>query len=128
MAMGNVQKLHLVETGHVDFSVIAELQKSVGVARYQEIADEVIFALTERISQFCKVTAVGDAKAIIQRGTEVKLIAAKIGMAGVIDVTQAAMDTSARKDTTALAALSARLVRIAEGSLFLVVQLDIQAP
>lgn len=126
--MGNVHYLHMVETGHVDFSVIAALQKTVGVNRYQEIADEVIFELTEKISRFSKVVIANNAKAIIRHGTEIKLIAAKIGLCGVVDVTQAALAASARADLTALSALNARLVRIAEGSLFLLVEIDIQAP
>ncbi len=128
MGMGNVHQLHMVETGHVDFAVITALQKSVGVNRYQEIADEVIFALTEEISGFSKVVALNDAKAIIRYGTTIKQIAAKIGMCGVVDVAQAALAASAQADLTALAALNARLVRIAEGSLFLLVEIDIQAP
>ncbi len=126
--MGNVHYLHMVETGHVDFAVIAALQKTVGVNRYQEIADEVIFALTEKISRFSKDVLGNDAKAIIRHGTEIKLIAAKIGMCGVVDVVQTALAASARADLTALSALNARLVRIAEGSLFLLVEIDVQAP
>lgn len=126
--MGTVHHLHMVKTGLVDFTVIAGLQKSVGMERYQEIADEVIFALTDKISQFSRVAGVNDAKAIVRFGTEIKLISAKIGMSAVIDVVQAAMAASARCDITALAALNARLVRIAEGSLFLLVQIDEQAP
>ena len=126
--MGIVHHLHMVETGHVDFAVIAALQKTVGVNRYQEIADEVIFSLTEEISRFSKVVVKNDAKAIIRIGSDIKLIASKIGMTGVVDVIQAALFASARADLTALAALNARLVRIAEGSLFLLVQVDIQAP
>ena len=126
--MGNVQELHMVETGHVDFSVIAELQKSVGIQKYHEIADDVIFELTAKISRFSKVAGINDADAIIKIGTEIKQTAAKIGMNGVIDVTHAAMAASARADTTAVAALAARLVRIAEGSMFLLVQIDVQAP
>ncbi len=126
--MGIVHHLHMVETGHVDFAVVAALQKTVGVNRYHEIADEVIFSLTEEISRFSKFVGLNDAKAIIRVGTDIKLIASKIGMVGVVDVVQAALAASARADVTALAALNARLVRIAEGSLFLLVQVDIQAP
>ena len=89
--MGIVHHLHMVETGHVDFAVIAALQKTVGVNRYQEIADEVIFSLTEEISKFSKVVVKNDAKAIIRIGSDIKLIASKIGMTGVVDVIQAAL-------------------------------------
>lgn len=126
--MGIVHHLHMIETGHVDFGVIAALQKSVGVHQYQEMADEVIFSLTEKISQFSKAVTSKETRVIIRHGTEIKLIANKVGMVGVVNVVQAALVASARSDLTALSALNARLIRIAEGSLFLLVQVDVQAP
>lgn len=126
--MGNVHHLHMVESGLVDFAVVAELQKSLGIDRYHELADEIIFELTYKISRFSKAAVLNDGQKVSQIASEIRAIAAKIGMSSVIDVTTAALEASSRGDTTALGALNARLVRIAEGSLFLLVQIDEQAP
>ena len=126
--MGNVHHLHMVESGLVDFAVVAGLQKSLGIDRYHELADAIIFELTYKISRLSKAAVLNDGPKVSQIASEIRAIAAKIGMSSVIDVTTAALEASSRGDTTALGALNARLVRIAEGSLFLLVQIDEQAP
>lgn len=126
--MDNVQRLHITETGYVDFAVIKALQKSVGSKRYQEIAENVMLSLSEKITKFDRFVASNDQKAIVRLGQEISAIAGQIGLNGVVDVAGAAINASARSDITALSALNARLMRITEGSLFLIVQIDEQAP
>ena len=126
--MDNVQGLHITETGYVDFSVVKALKKSVGTKRYHEIAENVMLSLSDKISKFSRFVVNNEPDAINRLGQEISAIAGQIGLKGVVDVTNAAVNASARADWTALSALSARLVRITEGSLFLIVQIDEQAP
>jgi len=126
--MEQVFQLTVAEDGYVDFEMVRALKISVGHRRYSEIVEEVVFSLTEKIT-----TLMGEARErnftrAERQAAKVGVIARQIGLKGVSGVAAAVQDCAVREDYTALSAVSVRLARMAERSLFLVIEFDVQAP
>lgn len=126
--MEQVFHLTVAEQGFVDFEVVGALKTSVGGQRYSEIVEDVVFSLTEKITALMKNAQTREFLRAEQEAGKVGVIARQIGLNGVCGVATAAQECAARRDYTALSAVSVRLARMAERSLFSVIEFDALAP
>ncbi len=126
--MEQVFHLTVAEQGYVDFEIVGALQASVSALRYQEIVEDVVFSLTERITTLMSNARGREFNHAQRQSAKIGVIARQIGLKGVAGVAAAAQDCAARSDYTALSAVSVRLARMAERSLFSVIEFDAQAP
>jgi len=126
--MEQVFHLTVVESGYVDFEVVGALKASAGAQRYSEIIEDVVFSLTEKVTALMSNARSRDFRKAERQSAKVGVIARQIGLKGVSSVAAAAQDCANRKDYTALSAVSVRLARMAEQSLFSLIEFDAQAP
>ena len=126
--MEQVFHLTLAETGFVDFEIVGALKASVGHARYQEIVEDVVFSLTEKITALMNNARAREFSVAERQAAKIGVVARQIGLNDVASIAAAAQDCASRSEYTALSAVSVRLARIAERSLFLVIESDAQAP
>lgn len=126
--MEQVFHLTVAESGYVDFEIVGALKASTGDQRYSEIVEDVVFSLTEKITALMGDARARDFAKAERQAAKIGVIARQIGLAGVAGVAAAAQDCASRSDYTALSAVSVRLARMAERSLFSIIEFDVQAP
>ncbi len=126
--MEHVFHLTVVECGYVDFEIVAALKASTGAQRYAEIVEDVVFSLTENITALMSNARAREFATAERQAAKIGVIARQIGLQGVAAVAAAAQDCASRGDYTALSAVSVRLARMAERSLFSIIEFDAQAP
>lgn len=109
------------EDAELDRSRIQLLRQSLGDQRCREVVSEVVFHLTDRLGLLQGALGQGDlaeAQALAQR------LASLSEQVGLSDFSRIARDLAgclAAGDATATAAVSARLARVGEDSLFSVI-------
>jgi len=126
--MEQVFHLTVAESGYVDFEMVGALRASTGAQRYSEIVEDVVFSLTEKITALMNDTRARDFAKAERQAAKIGVITRQIGLKGVAGVAAAAQDCASRSDYTALSAVSVRLARMAERSLFSIIEFDAQAP
>lgn len=126
--MEHVFHLTVAEQGFVDFEIVGALKASVGGQRYSEIVEDVVFSLTEKITALMSHARTREFSLAERQAAKIGVISRQIGLSGVSGVAAAAQDCAARRDYTALSAVSVRLARMAERSLFSVIEFDALAP
>jgi len=126
--MEQVFHLTVAESGYVDFEMVGALKASTGAQRYSEIVEDVVFSLTEKITALMNDARARDFTKAERQAAKIGVIARQIGLKGVTAVAAAAQDCAGRGDYTALSAVSVRLARMAERSLFSIIEFDAQAP
>ena len=126
--MEHVFHLTVVEQGDVDFEIVSGLKASVGNQRYGEIVEDVVFSLTEKITALMSNARAREFDLAERHAAKIGVIARQIGLGGVSGVAASAQDCAARQEYTALSAVSVRLARMAERSLFTIIEFDAQAP
>ncbi len=126
--MEQVFHLTVAEQGYVDFEIVGALRASAGPQRYQEIVEDVVFSLTEKITSLMNSARAREFEQAERQSAKIGVIARQIGLAGVSGVAAAAQDCARRGEYTSLSAVAVRLARMAERSLFSVIEFDAQAP
>ena len=126
--MEQVFHLTVVEHGYVDFEIVGALKASTGGQRYAEIIEDVVFSLTEKVTALMNRARNRDFSDAERQAAKIGVIARQIGLKGVASVAAAAQDCASRNDYTALSAVSVRVARVAEQSLFSIIDYDVRAP
>lgn len=126
--MEQVFHLTVAESGYVDFEIVGALKASTGAMRYSEIVEDVVFSLTEKITALMNNARGREFEDAERQSAKIGVIARQIGLNGVASVAAAAQDCASRHEYTALSAVSVRLARMAERSLFSIIEFDAQAP
>ncbi|MBL1437137.1 MAG: hypothetical protein COB08_013185 [Rhodobacteraceae bacterium] len=126
--MEQVFHLTVAESGYVDFEIVGALKASTGAQRYSEIVEDVVFSLTEKITALMSDAREREFTQAERQAAKIGVIARQIGLKGVAGVAAAAQDCAERSDYTALSAVSVRLARMTERSLFSIIEFDAQAP
>ena len=126
--MEQVFHLTVAETGYVDFEIVGALKASTGAQRYSEIVEDVVYSLTEKITALMGNARGREFELAERQAAKVGVIARQIGLSGVASVAATVQDCAARCDYTALSAVSVRLARMTECSLFSIIEFDAQAP
>lgn len=126
--MEQVFHLTVVESGYVDFEMVGAIKASTDAQRYSEIVEDVVFSLTRKITALMNESRARNFASAERQAAKIGVISRQIGLKGVAAVAAAAQDCAAREDYTALSAVSVRLARMAEHSLFSIIEFDAQAP
>ena len=111
----------LREVAELDTSRILVLRKSLGDQRCREVISEVVFHLTDRLALLQAALSDGDA-------AEAHVLASRLAglseQVGLLDFSRVSRDLGfclAEDDAVAIAAVSSRLARLGEESLFSVI-------
>lgn len=118
-----VVRITAQESALVDTTAVLGLQRSLGTLRCQEMVEDAIYQITERLARLERAVRNGD------RGTAQDAARALIGLTtriGLLRMSVVASDlceVMADGDDVAVNAITARLVRLGEDSLFTLVRL-----
>ena len=113
----NFTKKIYKEQSVIDGDCIAILLRSLGEQRAREVIEEVVFHLMDRIGRLDSAIAAGDA---VEACAIANRMAAMATQVGLVDLTRVARDLGlclGRGDHVGAAAVSARLCRLADGSI-----------
>lgn len=126
--MEHVFHLTVAEVGYVDYEIVGALKASTGSQRYSEIVEDVVYSLTEKITALMGHARGREFEKAERLAAKIGVIARQIGLQGVSSVAACVQDCARKGDYTALSAVSVRLARMAERSLFNIIEFDVQAP
>jgi hypothetical protein len=116
--MGQVHRLAAVESALVDSESIRVLRQSLGEAKYDEVLDESLIQITRCLSLIESALRREDLPAIYRHCLVIVGSAEQIGLVGVAWVARDLMNCLRIGNSTAIHAVTARLIRMAEDSLF----------
>lgn len=116
--MGQVYKLAAVEIAMVDAESIRVLRQSLGNDKCEEILEDSVFQIADRLSRLEKALKAEDLQEIYRFCLGLVGTAEQIGMVGVSYVARDLMNCVKIGNLTAIHAVAARLIRIGEDSLF----------
>jgi hypothetical protein len=115
------------EDAVLDTRRIAVLRQSLGPQRCREIVEEVVYHLAERLSRLEKAIARADRAEAMRLAARCASLSEQVGLADFARVARDLCLCLEAADTTATAAVAARLIRLGEDSLFSVVSLADQS-
>jgi hypothetical protein len=109
------------EGAALDTSRILVLRQSLGDQRCREVVSEVVFHLTDRLGQLQSALDAGDAAEAQVLASRLASLSEQVGLADFARVARDLGGCLGGGDSTAVAAVAARLMRLGEESLFTVV-------
>lgn len=114
----NVHQLRARECAVLDTDMIAVMQQTLGAEHCQQVVEEVAYQLTERLTRLESLAEDGDIEGVFDITHSIAGIAGQVGLQRMTVVAQDLMGCARSGDLIALRAVSARLIRIGEESLF----------
>jgi len=123
--MGHIYRLPTAKAvrAPVDQTVIRNLRDTVGVTRYNQIAEDATFALADRLGQLERAYRDGDMTMCYRHAVNICGISSQIGLVGVTNVAADVM-ACVRDKNPSLPAVMERLNLLAEASLFSVLDVS----
>jgi hypothetical protein len=120
--MSNLVAIDLREPSAIDTDAIQVLKKDVGERRCRSIIDSIIFEITDILCRVETSVKTDDVAALKSDLTRLAELSARAGLVCIADI---ATDLSACVDSAdfaGTAAVSARLIRVGEDSLFALIE------
>mgnify|MGYP001797960565 CR=1 FL=1 len=108
----------------VDVGTVLGLQRRLGHQRCQEMVEEAIYGVTDRVARAEKALDRDVPIMALNYARELEEMCLQIGLSRMGQVASDLIDTLEREDSVAANAIMARLVRLAEEALFCLVTLD----
>ena len=106
------------EDAAVDMMRISILRQSLGDRRCREVVEEVVFQLTDRMSQLDEALTSGDCRKGEAIASRLASLSEQVGLADFARVARDLQHCLRVNDAVALAAVTARLMRLSEDSLY----------
>ncbi len=108
----------------VDYEVIRNLKAAVGEARYEEIAEQAVFKLADRLGRLERALREADLTMCYRHALNICGVSSQIGLVDVARVAADVMTCTRESNMEALSAVIGRLNRVTEASLFSVFELE----
>jgi hypothetical protein len=117
--MGN-QPIHFLpqETADIDTARILVLRQSLGDQRCREVIEEVVYHLSDRLTQLEAAYIAEDSAAVIAHGSRLASLGEQLGLAVFARVARDLCKCVEREDPIASDAVAARLLRLGDESIF----------
>ncbi|MEO1424514.1 MAG: hypothetical protein AAFV09_15255 [Pseudomonadota bacterium] len=112
------------EMALVDVGTVLGLQRRLGAERCQELVEDTIYAVTDRVARAERALDRNDLKQGSMYARELVSLCHQIGLSRMARVATDLTETLDQDDQIAANAVMARLVRLAEESLFCLVTMD----
>lgn len=111
------------ESALVDTTAVVNLQQSMGTLRCQEMVEDAIYKITERLAKLERAVREDETDAAINAAGDLIGLTGQIGLLRMSVVAADLCDVIRQNDHAAIASVTARLVRLGEDSLFTLVRL-----
>ena len=123
---GWVLTMEMSESGaQLDRTVMKDLRDAVGQAVFDELIEDAIFEITERIARIEQLALASDTGAIAPIAHDLVAIAGQIGMSGVSDIAAGLERCCLDEANVSALAIAQRLVRVGEASLVAAAEMSI---
>ncbi len=110
----------------LDRNTMLSLRNAVGERVFDELIEDVIFEVTERISRLEQLNREADLAAMAPIAHDLVAVAGQIGMSGVSDIA-AGLEACCRNGATVSAqAIAHRLIRVGEASLVAAAEMSVE--
>ena len=119
----NIRSLRLSEQAFVQREAIDILKTSLGAGPSRDVIERAAFEVSDRLVTLEEALLAGDLDAVAQMAARLSSIADNIGMAQFAMVARDLQACVAAQDYNAIAAVSRRLQRVGEASVFTVVDM-----
>ena len=121
-----VMTMKMSESGaQLDRDVMKDLRDTVGQAVFDELVEDVIFEVTERISRIEQMSLSGDMAGMAAVSHDLVAIAGQIGMCGVSEIAAGLERCCQDEALVSAQAIAQRLVRVGEASLVAAAEMSI---
>lgn len=111
------------ESALVDTTAVIGLQQSLGTLRCQEMVEDAIYQITTRLAKLERAVRADDFETAADAARALIGLTARIGLQRMSVVASDLSEVLAVRDEMAIGAVTARLVRLGEDSLFTLVRL-----
>ncbi|MEM7544087.1 MAG: Hpt domain-containing protein [Pseudomonadota bacterium] len=101
----------------LDIDALNRLRVSVGAQAFDEVFEDAVFEVTERLARLEALAARSDIDGVGRLSHDLIAVAAQIGLRGVSEVAARLRDCCATENVIAMHAVAARLLRVGEDSL-----------
>ena len=118
-----VVRITAQESALVDTSAVFGLQQRLGTARCQEMVEDAIYQITERLAVLERAVRQEDMDRALDAARTLIGLTTRIGLLRMSVVSSDLCEVIADGDRNAVGAVTARLVRLGEDSLFTLVRL-----
>ncbi len=118
----NIVPLRHLEAPAVQTEALYSLQASLGMNECRNVIERAVFELSDRLWLLQKALHDAEMKEVKRIARSLVAISAQIGLTEFSLVASDLADCIARGDIVSIGAVSARLIRVGERSLFLAVQ------
>ena len=123
---GLVVAMDIGETvGHLDREVMKDLRDTVGQSIFDELIEDAIFEITERIARIEQLSLSSDMDGMAAIAHDLVAIAGQIGMCGVSEIAAGLERCCQDKALVSAQAIAQRLVRVGEASLVAAAEMSI---
>lgn len=124
--IGWVLKMDMNETGaQLDRAVMRDLRDAVGPAVFDELIEDAIFEVTERIGRIEQLSQSRDVAAIAPIAHDLVAISGQVGMCGVSEIAAGLERCCLDGALVSAQAIAQRLVRVGEASLVAAAEMSI---
>ena len=120
--MGNVFALHMRELSAIDTDAVQVLKRDLGDKRCRTVIDGVIFEITDILCNVERATISREYDAMLNALDRLEELSARAGLVCISDISQDLRDCIRQNDITAIAAVTTRLIRVGEDSLFSLIE------
>ena len=114
----NIRSLHLTEPVHLYTSAIQTLKTSLGPTNSRDVVERAAYEVSDRLHQIEQALMQADLDQVFKVCSALKKIAAPIGLSQLCAVVGDLQYAIARQDFVAIAAISKRLFRLSETTLY----------
>jgi len=116
--MNKVMSLSVCEASPIDTAVVQEMKRVLGERRCRTVIDGTVFEVTETLCAIEREVGERSYKGIGERAARLIELATQVGLVCMADVAADLIDCLETGDEVALAAVTQRLIRHGEDSLF----------
>ena len=121
-----VMMMELNETGaRLDRDVMKDLRDTVGQAVFDELIEDAIFEVTERIARIEQLSHSADLAAMAPIAHDLVAVAGQVGMCGVSEIAAGLERCCLDRAEVSALAIAQRLVRVGEASLVAAAEMSV---
>ena len=110
----------------LDLSALTRLRAAVGADLFDEVFEDAIFEVTERLARIEQTVLIGDLFSLGRLANDLAVLSGRIGMCGVADIASSLEGCCASEDHVAATAVSERLLRVGEESLVRAAEMSVE--
>ena len=120
--MDVITTLNLSEPSAIDTAAVQRLKRELGEKRCRSVVDEMIFEITDTMCRVERMVSARSYTGLADSLFKLQDLSAQMGLVCIVDVINDLVECLRLEDEIAIAAITARLVRLGEDGLFALIE------